>query len=121
MEMGLRGRRRGAYPLVVLAGGWSPAFYAFWEPLFAWGVILTLLVFFQHRFAALRPVWRKLARRAYLIYIIHPPILVGVSLAMRGLAASALIKFVIAGTGACALCFIAAGALLVVPAVRRVV
>jgi peptidoglycan/LPS O-acetylase OafA/YrhL len=62
-----------------------------------------------------------LARRAYLIYIIHPPILVGVSLAMRGLAAPALVKFALAGTAACALCFIAAGALLTIPAVRRVV
>ncbi len=110
-----------AYPVVILAGRWSSAFYAFWEPLFAWGVILSLLVFFQRRFAALGPVWQKLARRAYLIYIIHPPILVGVSLAMRGLAAPALLKFALAGTGACALCFIAAGALLAIPVVRRVV
>ena len=110
-----------AYPVVILAGRWSPAFYAFWEPLFAWGVILSLLVFFQRRFVALGPAWQKLARRAYLIYIIHPPILVGVSLAMRGLAAPALVKFALAGTAACALCFIAAGALLTIPAVRRVV
>src|SRR5208282_3535499 len=78
-----------AYPVVILAGRWSPAFYAFWEPLFAWGVILSLLVFFQRRFVALGPAWQKLARRAYLIYIIHPPILVGVSLAMRALGAGA--------------------------------
>ncbi|HKN30004.1 MAG TPA: acyltransferase [Roseiarcus sp.] len=73
------------------SGGWSvaAAFYAFWEPLFAWGVILSLLVFFQRRFVALGPAWQKLARRAYLIYIIHPPILVGVSLAMRALGAGA--------------------------------
>ncbi len=114
-----------AFPLVILAthpsNGAFAALYAFWEPLFAWGVILTLLVFFQRRFAALGPVWQKLARRAYLIYIIHPPILVGVSLAMRGLAAPALVKFALAGTAACALCFIAAGALLAIPVVRRVV
>ncbi len=110
-----------AYPVVILAGRWSPAFYAFWEPLFAWGVILSLLVFFQRRFAALGPIWRKLARRAYLIYIIHPPILVGVSLAIRALAAPALVKFALAGTGACVLCFFAAGALLAIPVVRRVV
>ena len=110
-----------AYPVVILAGRWSPAFYAFWEPLFAWGVILSLLVFFQRRFAALGPIWQKLARRAYLIYIIHPPILVGVSLAIRALAAPALVKFALAGTAACFLCFLAAGALLAIPVVRRVV
>ena len=97
------------------------AFYAVWEPLFAWGVILTLLVFYQRRFAALGPLWRDLARRAYLIYIIHPPILVGVAIAMRDLAAPALVKFALAGSAACVLCFFAAGALLEIPAVRRVV
>ena len=95
--------------------------YAIWEPLFAWGVILVLLVYFQRRFAALRPLWRDLARRAYLIYIVHPPILVAVALAMRGFAAPALLKFAIAGSAASVLCFLAAGALLAIPAVRRVV
>ena len=104
-------------------GGWNvlAVFYAFWEPFFAWGVILALLVFFQRHFAALGPVWRTLARRAYLIYIIHPPILVGVSLSMRSLAAPALVKFALAGSAACVLCFFAAGALLALPPVRRVV
>jgi peptidoglycan/LPS O-acetylase OafA/YrhL len=104
-------------------GGWNmlAVFYAFWKPFFAWGVILALLVFFQRHFAALGPVWRNLARRAYLIYIIHPPILVGVSLAMRSLAAPALIKFALAGSATCVLCFFAAGALLTLPPVRRVV
>ena len=106
---------------MILAGGWSDAFYAFWEPLFAWGVILSLLVFFQRRFAALSPIGQRLARRSYLIYIIHPPILVSVSLAIRALAAPALAKFVLAGTAACFLCFLAAGALLAIPLVRRVV
>jgi hypothetical protein len=105
------------------SGGWNvlAALYAFWEPLFAWGVILSLLVFYQSRFVALSPLWGKLARRAYLIYIIHPPILVGVALAMRGFAAPALLKFALAGAAASALCFIAAGALLRSPMVSRVV
>ncbi len=108
---------------VSAAGGLSvpAALYAFWEPLFAWGVNLSLLVLYQRRFVVLGPLWRNLSRRAYLIYIIHPPVLVGVSLVMRGLAAPALVKFLLAGSTACALCFLAAGALLSIPAVRRVV
>jgi len=47
--------------------------------------------------------------------------MVGMSLAMRGRAAPALVKFALAGSAACALCFVAAGALLAIPAVRRVV
>jgi hypothetical protein len=99
----------------------SAALYAFWEPLFAWGVILSLLVFYERRFAALGPLWRKLARRAYCIYIIRPPILVGVSLAMSSLTAPALVKFALAGSGTSILCFFAAGVLLAIPGVRRIV
>ena len=125
-----------AFPVVMLlaarpssaanasaSGGWNvlAALYAFWEPLFAWGVILSLVVFYQGRFVALGPLWRNLARRAYLIYIIHPAILVGVALAMRGLSAPALLKFALAGAAASVLCFLVAGALLKSPTVRRVV
>ncbi len=60
-------------------------------------------------------------RRAYLIFIIHPPILVGVALAMRSFAAPPLMKFALAGLAASALCFVAAGALLMSPMVRRIV
>jgi surface polysaccharide O-acyltransferase-like enzyme len=95
--------------------------YAFWEPFVAWGVILGLLTFFQHRFAALTGIWPRLARRAYLIYIIHPPILVGVALAWSDVTAPALVKFIVTGSIACALCYLAAGLVLRIPAVARIV
>ena len=65
-------------------GGWTvPAvIYAFWEPLLAWGIILSLLIAFQRRFADWPPVWQRLSRRAFTIYIIHPPVLVGIALAI---------------------------------------
>src|SRR5271167_3718908 len=61
-----------AFPLALIAahpsagaqntpnGGFSivAALYAVWEPLFAWGVILTLLVVYQRRFVALSLLWR---------------------------------------------------------------
>lgn len=102
-------------------GGWNAQAltYALWEPLVAWGTILGLLVFFQRRSAPLATIPRRLARRAYLIYVIHPPILVGVALAWRAVSAPALAKFVITGGAACALCYLAAGLLLRVPGVAR--
>ena len=104
-------------------GGWNAQAlaYAFWEPFVAWGFILGLLVFFQRRFAELKGIWPSLARRAYLIYIIHPPILVGTALAWRSVAAPALVKFVVTGSVACALCYLAAGLILRIPNAARVV
>jgi putative Mn2+ efflux pump MntP len=104
-------------------GGWNAQAiaYAFWEPLVAWGFILGLLAFFQRRFAVLKGIWPSLARRAYLIYIIHPPILVGTALAWREIAAPALVKFAVTGTIACGLCYLAAGLILRIPKAERIV
>ena len=94
--------------------------YAFWEPLVAWGVILKLLWLFQRRFAVLGGGGRALARRAYTIFIIHPPVLVAVALAWRSVAAPALLKFVVTGSVSCAVCFVVAGGLLRIPALRKI-
>jgi hypothetical protein len=104
-------------------GGWNlqALTYAFWAPFVAWGFILGLLSLFQWRFAHLSGIGPSLARRAFLIYIIHPPILVGVALAWRDIAAPALVKFLVTGTIACALCYLAAGLLLRLPGLARIV
>jgi surface polysaccharide O-acyltransferase-like enzyme len=103
-------------------GGWSvPALvYALWEPLVAWGVILGLLQWCGQRFRELGPLGMRLARRAFAIYVIHPPVVVGVALAWRGIQAPALLKFALTGSLACVLCYLIAGALLRVPGVQRV-
>ena len=46
--------------------------------------------------------WAWLNRRAYTVYIIHPPVLVGISLLLHGWAAPALVKFGVVGLLACA-------------------
>lgn len=103
-------------------GGWSlPALvYAFWEPFVAWGVILSLLRRFARRLAAPGPVGARLARRAFAIFAIHPPVVVAVTLAWRGVAAPALLKFALSATIASLLCYLLAGLLLRIPGVRRV-
>ena len=103
-------------------GGWSlPALvYAFWEPFVAWGVILSLLRRFGRRLAAPGPVGARLAQRAFAIFAIHPPVVVAVTLAWRGVAAPALLKFVLSGLVASLLCYLLAGLLLRVPGLRRV-
>ena len=104
-------------------GGWNiqAVIYAFWEPLVAWGIILGLLHAFQRRFASLGPIGSALARRAYAIYIIHPPVLVAVALAWRHVEAPHLVKFAVTGSATCLACFWLAGLLLRAPWIRRIV
>ncbi|ELW9448783.1 acyltransferase [Burkholderia cenocepacia] len=89
--------------------------YAFWEPLVAWGAILFLVDRFQQRFDTLTGAWRPLSRRAYAIYVIHPPVLVAVALAWRNVPASPFLKFAVTGSIACVACYLIAGLLLRVP------
>jgi peptidoglycan/LPS O-acetylase OafA/YrhL len=101
-------------------GGWNAqaAVYALWEPFVAWGVILALLFRCQqHRIW--RKGWQTLGRRAYAIFIIHPPVLVGVALAWRQVDAPALFKFAVTGTVSSVLCYALAGVLLRSSALRR--
>ncbi len=104
------------------SGGWNiqAVVYAFWEPFVAWGLILTLLSTYARVFPSLNTTWAALSRRAYAIYIIHPPMLVAVALAWRELEAPHLVKFALTGSLAGLLCFGIAGLLLRTP-IRRIV
>ncbi|MGO9418771.1 acyltransferase family protein [Roseiarcus sp.] len=104
------------------SGGWNvqAAVYALWEPFLAWGVILGLLHFYTRRFETLGPLWRSLSRRAYAIYIIHPPVLVALALAWRSAAAPPALKFLVTGTATCLACYLLAGLLLKAPGANKV-
>jgi hypothetical protein len=93
--------------------------YAFWEPFLAWGVILALLHVFHRRFANLGAFARFLARHAYAVYVIHPPILVAIALAWASVPAPALLKFSVTGGFACVACWAMAGLMLRIPLARR--
>jgi len=96
------------------------AIYAFFEPFFAWGVILGLLWLFRTRLNVATRWSAFLSARAYTVYVIHPPVLVGVALALQPVVAPALVKFVLAGTLACAASVLVASAVLLMPGARRV-
>ena len=66
-------------------------------------------------------IWTWLNRRSYAVYIIHPVVLVGISLLLRGWAGPPPVKFAVTGTLACATCWVLADPLVRVPGVRRIV
>jgi peptidoglycan/LPS O-acetylase OafA/YrhL len=104
------------------SGGWNvqAAVYALWEPFLAWGVIMGLLHLYTRRVKAPGPVWRSLSRRAYAIYIIHPPVLVALALAWRSVAAPPALKFLVTGAATCLACYLLAGLMLKLPGAKRV-
>ncbi|MBS0320955.1 MAG: acyltransferase [Proteobacteria bacterium] len=105
---------------VAFDGGWhvAAAVYALWEPFVAWGIILALLVAFRTRIAPGR--WQGLGRRAYAVYVLHPPVVVGLARLVAGWPLPDLAKFALVAIAGCALLVVLAGVLLRVPGMRRV-
>ncbi|AXC15357.1 hypothetical protein ACPOL_6113 [Acidisarcina polymorpha] len=100
---------------------WTAILYAFWEPFVAWGLIAAWLLVFRERMNRPSPFWNWLNRRAYAVYIIHPPILVGIALLLHRWAAPALLKFGVVGALACAACWLFSDPLVRLPGVREIV
>ena len=89
--------------------------YALWEPLVAWGVIASLTVVFRDRFNTPNAVWQAWGTQAFGAFILHAPILVGISIALAGWAAPPALKFVFVGPVAVVASFAVAAALLKLP------
>ena len=85
------------------------------------GLIAALLLIFRRYMNRPSGIWTWLNRRSYAVYIIHPVVLVGISLLLRGWAAPALVKFGVTSTLACATCWILADPLVRAPGLRRIV
>jgi peptidoglycan/LPS O-acetylase OafA/YrhL len=100
---------------------WAAVFYALWEPFVAWGLIAAWLLLFRMRMNQPSAFWTWLNRRAYAVYIIHPPALVGIALLLHGRAAPALVKFAVVGTLACIATWLLSDPLVRIPGIRRVV
>jgi peptidoglycan/LPS O-acetylase OafA/YrhL len=100
---------------------WTAILYALWEPFVAWGMIAAWLLIFRQRMNQPSRFCAWLNRRAYAVYIVHPPILVGMALLLRGWSAPALIKFSATGLLTCVACWLVADPLVRLPGLRRVV
>jgi peptidoglycan/LPS O-acetylase OafA/YrhL len=100
---------------------WAAFLYAFWEPFVAWGIIAAWLLLFREHVNTPSAKWDWLGRRAYAVYIIHPPVLVSIALILQPWDAPALLKFAVVGTLACIATWLLADPLVRLPAVRGVV
>lgn len=100
---------------------WPSVLYAFWEPFVAWGLIAAWLVIFRNWMNQPSQLWSWIGRRAYAVYIIHPPVLVGVALLLHAWSAPALLKFGVTGVLSCIASWLVADPLVRLPGARRIV
>ncbi len=100
---------------------WPAIVYALWEPFVAWGLIAAWLLVFRAKMNRPSAFWAWLNRRAYAVYIIHPPVLVGISLLLHAWSAPALVKFCVTGSFTCFACWLVSDPLVRVKGVRNIV
>lgn len=94
--------------------------YSFWEPFVAFGIILWLLTYFEKNMNQPHAFKNKLANSAYTVYIIHPVIIVGISLLLSHFDILPYIKFVLVSITGSILCFVAAHFILFIPNAKRI-
>lgn len=96
-------------------------YYALWDPAVAFGVILGMLWLFRAVFNSGGKTSQFLARRAYAVYIIHPPVLVAVGILLTDWVAHPVAKTVVLGLVAWVACIALASVLLRFAPLRRVI
>lgn len=108
-------------PVNVNGGLGLPAIvYAFWEPFVAWGIIASLLVVFRTRFNTASARWSRWASNAYGAFIVHAPVLVGISVLAADWKGPVLLKFIAVTAVATVLSFGIAGWLRRLPGATRI-
>jgi len=95
-------------------------FYALWEPFLCFGICIGLIVYFQKRWNVTNDFINRLRESAYTVYLIHPPVIVGWTMAFRTLELPSFVKFLIVAPLSVATCFIIAFLILRAPHVKRI-
>jgi hypothetical protein len=107
----------------TVMGGWhwNSLYFSIWEAFYAVAMSITLLGLFRLCFNKGSAFSRMLAADAYAVYVIHAPVLVTLTYAVRGLAIHPLLKFALLATPAVVITFALAHLLVrYVPGVKRV-
>lgn len=89
-------------------GHWQSAVYALWDSLFAVGMCLALITFFRRFVNGQRAFGRFLSRHNYTVYIVHIPIVVFLTYALRRIELATLLKFGLASLIVVPSCYLVA-------------
>jgi glucans biosynthesis protein C len=83
--------------------------FSFWESFFCVGVCLGLIVLFRERFNTQDRFSQWMSRNSFTAYLLHTPLLLAVTLALKPIQAPPLVKFVIASLLAVPIVFAVSG------------
>jgi hypothetical protein len=116
-------------PALVLGGNsaswvggmhWQAGAYALWDSTLSVGMFLGLLVIFRRWANRTGALWNELSRNAFGVFVLHAPLVVGLTLLLIRVPLQPLLKLLLAIAIALPLCFTVAGLVRRVPGVSRV-
>jgi hypothetical protein len=99
---------------------WQSLAYALWEQFIGLAMMIALLVVFRERFNRQGKTARAASASAYAAYIIHAPVVVLLTLAVKDVRLYPLLKFVLAALVAVPLCFALGNAVRHLPLARKI-
>jgi fucose 4-O-acetylase-like acetyltransferase len=122
------------FPVLFVAGGattgdlssyiggfhWQCFAYALWEQCVGIAMIIGLFVLFRRKFDRQGKLAKELSASSYTVYIIHTPILVSFTLAIRNITLHPLLKFALVAIVAVPLCFALGSFVRKLPLARRI-
>lgn len=94
--------------------------YSMWEPFVAIGIILTLIRYFERKINTPTHFKNGLSSTAYTVFIIHPVVIVGLSLFFTGIALYPTVKFFIVSILGVILCFVISSVIIKIPYAKRI-
>jgi len=105
-----------------LAGGlhWQALAYALWEQTLGVAMMAGLLILFRERFNRQGTLARAVSASSYTVYIIHAPVIVLFTLAVRGIHLYPLLKYAAVALVIIPACYVLANVLRQLPLARRI-
>ena len=99
---------------------WQSLSYAIWEQVAGIALMIGLIGIFRRNLNHQGHLAKSLSRSAYTVYIIHPPVIVGLALIIRHIEIYPLLKFILLAPVAVILCFLLAYPLRKLPFARNI-
>ena len=105
-----------------LMGGlnWQSLFYSVWEQIVCVGMTAGLIYLFRTRYNRQGTLAQSLSASAFTVYIIHAPVLVFISLALKNLTLYPLLKFFLTAPLMLSACFILGNIIRKLPGARSI-
>lgn len=108
--------------IMLIEGGinWPAFFYALWESFFCVTFILALVGIFKHRFNTGGWFQKFLSDNAFGVFVFHTPVLIGISVLLKGFIMHPILKFLLVSFLAVTVTFIVSWLVRCVPLFKKI-